>query len=264
MNEEEAAEKPPERSGLPVAPPAHGPAGSPPTPPSWSYRAAGAPLGPASETAPSISEGPPVLTPRQRPQGAPALPGPARSSAPSFGPAGRTRSPIAAVLLSVLTLGVYALIWHGRVNGEMSDFDPRMRVSAGSSTVGVAIAWLLGLLVTLAGAARLILDLFKVTLPFDPHFSTAQAYFLLAGVAMVPYIILVLPFSVIAVVMTLERIRIVEDRVGVTSDTQLQPTHRLWWLVVPIIGGLVLIAGMQRHLNRVWELSQPRPAGLGA
>jgi len=163
-----------------------------------------------------------------------------------------------------LTLGLYALLWHRRINDEMSDFDPRMRVSAAASTFAVTIAWLLGLIVSLAGVARLLVDVFKVSLSFDPHFSATQAFFVLGGLVVVPYIVLVLPFSLVAVVMTLERIRVIEDRVGITADVQLRPARTVWLLIVPVIGGLMMIAAMQRRLNRVWEHAAPRPAGLGA
>jgi hypothetical protein len=43
---------------------------------------------------------------------------------------------------------------------------------------------------------------------------------------------------------------------------QLRPTRAVWLLIVPVLGGLVLIAAMQRRLNRVWEEAEPRPAGL--
>jgi len=253
----------------PVAPAAHGSQATPPTPPAWSYRAAGAPIDPSA--APTADD--PALAPasrgqsqspaaRTRPDGAPALPGPARTLATSLGPAGRARSPLVVVVLSVLTLGVYALIWYGRVNAEVSDFDPRMRVRTGGSTLAVAIPWLLGLLVSLAGAARIVLDQLKVTLPRDPHFTVQQAYYLLAGIGAVPYIALVLPFSLIAIVMTLERIRIAEERVGTTPDKQVQPTRVVWLLLVPVLGGLALMSTMQRRLNRIWQQSAPRPAGL--
>ncbi len=257
-NQDQGAETPATAKEIPVAPPAHSPSGSPPTPPAWSYRAGGAPVGPSGSATPA---GP---MRHQRPQGAPALPGPARGGATSFGPAGRERSPLAVVLLSVLTLGVYTLLWHGRINDEMSDFDPRMRVRAASSMLAVGLAWLIGCLVTLAGAARIVVHVLNVSLPFDPHVTVTQAYYLLAGIVAVPYITLVIPFSIVAVVMTLERIRVVEDRIGLTTDVQLQPAHTVWWLIVPVIGGLAMIATMQRGLNRVWEQAGPRPAGLAA
>jgi hypothetical protein len=269
MNDEEPSSTTPEPSEPLVAPPAHGPAGSRPAPPPWSYRAAGRPIetggagtAPADVTGAPHGEQATIGRVRPRPTGAPPLPGPARSAATSFGPTGRRRSPVAVVLLSVLTLGVYALVWHDRINAEMSDFDTRMRVRAASSTVAVVLPWLLGLLVTLAGAARIMVGVFHVHLPFDPHVTSMQGYYLLAGLGVVPYLDLVLPFSLVAIVMTLERIRVVEDRVGLTADVQLQPSHQVWWLVVPVLGGLAMIAAMQRRLNRVWEQAAPRPAGL--
>jgi len=95
----------------------------------------------------------------------------------------------------------------------------------------------------------------NVSLPFDPGFTVAQAYILLAGVLVIPYIELLLPISVVAITMTLERVRIVEDRVGRTTDLQLRPSRSVCWLLMPIIGGLVLQASVQRRLNRVWLLA---------
>jgi hypothetical protein len=93
----------------------------------------------------------------------------------------------------------------------------------------------------------------NVTLPFNPHFTVLQAYGLLAGGIVIPYLTLLLPFSAAAWVMTLERVRTVEDRIGKTTDVQLRPTRVVCWLLFPVIGGLVLVATVQRRLNRVWE-----------
>jgi hypothetical protein len=196
----------------------------------------------------------------------PGPPLPARQStmppAPSFGPVGKHRSVAALVLLSVVTLGVYALVWYHRINVEMGDFDPRMHVRPARSALPVVLAWLLGVLISLAGAARIILAVLGISLSFDPGFSVTQAYGLLGGVLVIPYIELVLPLSVVAIVMTLERARIVEDRVGRTTDVQLRPARSVCWLLMPIIGGLVLLASVQRRLNRVWDLaSAPVLAG---
>ena len=107
-----------------------------------------------------------------------------------------------------------------------------------------------------------MLAVLNVALPFDPGFTVTQAYFLLAGFLVIPYIAAILPFSAIAITMTLERIRIVEDRVGRTTDVQLRPARAAMWLLMPIIGGSVLQVSMQRRLNRVWELaSAPVLAG---
>ena len=256
--DEAAAETPPVDPAAPAEPKR---APSMPAPPPWSYRAGGAPVIPGATPRTTPVTPQPV---GRRPEGAPALPGPERPAVSSFGPVGRERSPFAVAMLSVLTLGVYALIWHDRVNAEMSDFDTRMRVRAASSTLAVIIPWLVGLVVTLAGAARVLVSVFSVHLPFDPHVTPMQGYYLLAGLGLVPYLVLLLPFSLLAVALTMERIRVVEDRVGVTADVQLQPTRLVWWLMVPVIGGLAMIAAMQRRLNRVWQLSAPRPSGIGA
>ena len=152
-----------------------------------------------------------------------------------------------------MTLGIYSLVWHHRVNREVGNFDTRMHVIPGRSTLAVTIPWALGWLVSLVGAARIVLAVLNVTLPFNPHFTVLQAYGLLAGGLVIPYLTLLLPFSAAAWVMTLERVRIVEDRIGRTTDVQLQPTRVVCWLLFPVVGGLVLIATVQRRLNRVWE-----------
>ena len=108
---------------------------------------------------------------------------------PSFGPAGKHRSPLAVALLSVLTLGIHAMVWYHRINVEMADFDTRMHVRPSRSTLPIFIAWLLGWLVSLAGAARIVLAVLNVALPFDPGFTVTQAYFLLAG-----FLVLAFPF----------------------------------------------------------------------
>jgi hypothetical protein len=182
--------------------------------------------------------------------------------APSFGPTGKRRSSAAVAMLSVLTLGVYALVWHRRINLEMRDFDPRMHVHPARSTFPIVFAWLLGILITLTGAARIIAAVLGVTLPFDPGFTVLQAYILLGGILVIPYIELLLPISLVAITMTLERVRIVEDRVGRTTDVQLRPARSVCLLLLPIIGGLILQGSVQRRLNRVWDMaSAPLLAG---
>jgi hypothetical protein len=171
----------------------------------------------------------------------------------SLGPIGKHRSTLGVVALSIVTLGVYSLVWHNRVNREIGNFDTRMHVIPGRSTLAVAIPWALGWLVSIAGAARIVLAVLNVSLPFDPHFSVLQGYGLLAGGLLIPYLELLLPFSAIAMAMTLERVRIVEDRIGRTTDVQLRPVRAICWLLLPIAGGLVLMTTMQRRLNRVWQ-----------
>jgi hypothetical protein len=171
----------------------------------------------------------------------------------SFGPAGKRRSTLAIVVLSIVTLGIYSLVWYHRVNREVGDFDTRMHVVPGRSTVAVAIPWAIGWLVSIVGATRIVLAVANVTLSFNPHFSVLQAYGLLLGGLLIPYLELLLPFSAVATVMTLERVRIVEDRMGRTTDVQLRPTRAIFWMLLPVAGGLVLMTIMQRRLNRAWE-----------
>ncbi len=227
---------------------------------SWSWPAAAAPIDGVADpvdlsppTAAEMETEAPLAEPEIAITGVavPEKPMPGMTS--SLGPVGKHRSTFAVVMLSIVTLGIYSLVWHNRVNHEVGNFDTRMHVIPSRSTVAVTIPWALGWLVSLVGAARIVLAVLNVTLPFNPHFSVLQAYGLLAGGLVIPYLSLLLPFSMAAWVMTLERVRIVEDRIGRTTDVQLRPTRVVCWLLFPVVGGLVLIATMQRRLNRVWE-----------
>lgn len=174
-----------------------------------------------------------------------------------FGPVGKRRKPAAVLVLCVITFGLYGLVWHKRNNHELGDFDPQMQVHAARSTWAVAIPWLLGLLVTLAGAARIGLSAANVTLSFNPGFDVHAAYFLLAGLLVVPYLTLLLPFSYASVVMTAERIRIVEERVGLTTDVQVRPATVGALLLIPLVGPLLLIGMEQRRINAAWQRIAP-------
>jgi hypothetical protein len=231
-----------------AVPAAHGSStATQPSPPNWSFHP------PRDDPAARYVEG------RQRAALTSTPPAPVPTPSVSLGPIGKRRSPGAVVLLSVVTLGAYALIWHKRINTEMGDFDTRMHVRPGRSAIAVAIPWLLGLLISLAGAARIVLDQLHVGVPFDPHFTVTQGYFLLAGLLIVPYLELALAFSAAAVVMTLERLRTAEDRSGLTTDVQVRPTEAAWLLIIPVVGGLALQALVQRRLNAVWEQTMPSP-----
>jgi len=148
---------------------------------------------------------------------------------------------------------VYALFWHHRVNRELGDFDTRMHVRPGRSTLAVTVPWLLGVLVTIGAGLRIVVAVAGISLPFDPHVSVLQAYALLGGIVLVPYLVLLLPFSNVATVMTLERVRMAEDRAGITTDVQLRPVATLCALLVPVAGGLAILVIAQRRLNRVWQ-----------
>jgi hypothetical protein len=40
---------------------------------------------------------------------------------------------------------------------------------------------------------------------------------------------------------------------GRTTDVQLRPTRVIGWMLLPVAGGLILMAIAQRRLNRAWE-----------
>lgn len=176
---------------------------------------------------------------------------------PMFGPVGRLRSPIAVVLLSIVSLGAYAIGWHRTVNREMELFDPKLHARPGRSMLAVLLPWLIGLLVSVAGAVLVVTARLGVQIPFDTHLTATQAYYLLGGLAAVPYLTLIIPFSLVAVVMTLERLRAVEEHVGATTDRQVRPVGTALLLLVPVFGGLALLAIEQRRLNAVWQSVTP-------
>lgn len=176
---------------------------------------------------------------------------------PMFGPVGQLRSALAVPLLAVATLGLYALVWHQRTNRELELFDPKLHSRPRRSTFAVLIPWIVGLAVSLAGAAALVTARLGVGLPSGLHVTTVQAYALLAGLVAVPYLTLLVPFSLVAVVMTLERLRSVEEHVGTTTDRQVRPVAVSLLLGIPVLGGLVLLAIEQRRLNAIWQSVTP-------
>jgi len=50
-------------------------------------------------------------------------------------PLGKQRNPIAVILLSMITLGIYYLYWYGKVNAEIRRHDPRVEVNVGWAVV---------------------------------------------------------------------------------------------------------------------------------
>jgi hypothetical protein len=223
--------------------------------PRWSFTPVDLPAPEAVERPVAVDDNQPELP---LAASSPATPAPPSTRPmPLFGPVGVLRSAIAVPLLSVITLGVYALAWHHRINREMELFDPKLHSRPRRSLAAVLVPWLAGLLVTLAGAALVLSARFGVQLPYDPHLTTLQQYLLLGGLVVVPYLTMLLPFSVIAVVMTLERLRSVEEHVGATTDRQVRPVASSLLLAVPILGGLVLIGLEQRRLNAIWQKVAP-------
>jgi hypothetical protein len=173
---------------------------------------------------------------------------------PTFGPPGKHRSTAAMVALSVLTLGVYAIAWHRRVNQEMGDFDPRIHVHPAESAWAVFVPWFLCLLGSAAAVGMVLAAHYNL----DLHLPVTGRQVLpgVATLAAVQYLILFLPFSLVAVVRTAERVRMVEEHAGVTADEQIRPAALAGWLIVPVIGGFVLMGRQQGRLNRIWDLAR--------
>ncbi|HZS15740.1 MAG TPA: hypothetical protein VFC09_14180 [Candidatus Dormibacteraeota bacterium] len=204
----------------------------------------------------SSTNAPPTAQPRELMPAVVAAPRPrlGETATPTFGPPGRHRSPAAMAVLSVLTLGVYAIAWHRRANQEMGDFDPRIHVHPGRSAWAVFLPWFAGLLVSAAAAGAVLATHFGV----DMHLSvgTRQILPAVGALGVVPYLVLFVPFSLIAVVRTAERVRMVEEHAGVTTDAQIRPASVVGWLLFPVVGGLVLMGRQQGHLNRIWDLAR--------
>ena len=50
-------------------------------------------------------------------------------------PLGKLRNPIAVLLLSMITFGIYYLYWYGKINAEIRKHDPRVKVNVGWAVV---------------------------------------------------------------------------------------------------------------------------------
>jgi hypothetical protein len=238
-------------AGTATAAPAAPSAAGSGAPPGWSFR--------AGFGRPDTTAAPPAS--REQTE-LPLEPVPAVRAAapllqPHFGPVGRARPPLLVPLLAIVTLGVYALVWHQRMNRELEEFDPKLHSRPLRSALALAVPWLAGMLVTLAGAALIVGGRLSLHLPLASHVSPLQSYLMLGGLAVVPYLTLLLPISLIAVVMTLERLRCVEEHVGTTTDRQVRPVGATLLLAVPVVGGLVLLAAEQARLNTLWDAVAP-------
>lgn len=52
---------------------------------------------------------------------------------------GKTRGPVAVWLLSLVTLGIYFLVWWYKINREVRDFAASIEVSPGIATLAVSV-----------------------------------------------------------------------------------------------------------------------------
>lgn len=55
------------------------------------------------------------------------------------GPLGKDRSPAAIVGLSIITLGIYYLVWYYRINGEIAAHDPDINVKPGLAVLAAMV-----------------------------------------------------------------------------------------------------------------------------
>lgn len=252
-----------------VAPPPPPPAlPEPPPPPS----ALGADL-PAAPPGPPALAPPPAPVPETlRPAPGPAAPlGSPVLTVPSLGPVGRRRHPASVALLSILTLGLYTIAWHARVNREMSDLDARIEVSPDASALSAAVAWVPGIACSLAGAAQIVAHALHAGPAIIPTAAGVTlgghllpwAYLMLGGIVVIPYLALLLPLPLAAIVLTMERLRVVQERVGIRPDLQVHATRHACMLLVPVIGGLWHVAAVQARLNQVWQRAAS-PLGASA
>jgi hypothetical protein len=56
---------------------------------------------------------------------------------------GKTRNPWGVWLLSLVTLGIYGIVWYYKVNRETKDYDASIVVNPGMSVVALLFGWLL-------------------------------------------------------------------------------------------------------------------------
>ena len=70
------------------------------------------------------------------------------------GPLGKDRSPGAVLGLSIITLGIYFLVWHYKLNDEIRKHDPDITVSPGLSTFAMCVP-IAGMVAAYGTAARI-------------------------------------------------------------------------------------------------------------
>lgn len=65
---------------------------------------------------------------------------PSSTVSPTAGaPLGKDRSPASVLGLSIITLGIYYLVWYGKLNGEIRRHDPDIKVSPGWAVVAAMV-----------------------------------------------------------------------------------------------------------------------------
>jgi hypothetical protein len=169
----------------------------------------------------------------------------------SLGPVGVVRSPLEVAVRVPATLGLYALSWQKHSNLELEAFDASLPRRKPRSTTSSVLAWLLALVIAVAGAVLFVSTRQSIHLPFGRQLTTTEAYYLIGGLACL-YLIVILPFNMAAATVNLRRIRQVQQRAGVDAGGLVSlAIARL--MVIPVIGRLVLIGLEQRAINTIWN-----------
>jgi hypothetical protein len=205
---------------------------------------------------------PPAPPPEVRAQSEPSAWSPRQVVAPpsqprrqsTFGPVGVLRSPQEVAVRVLATLGVYALSWQKYSNLELEAFDPSLPVRKPRSTTSSVLAWLLALVITVAGAVLFASTRQFIQLPFGRQLTSTEAYYLIGGLACL-YLIVILPFNMAAATANLRRIRTVQQHVGIDARGYV-PLGSARLMVVPVIGRLVLAGLEQRAINTIWNAAR--------
>jgi hypothetical protein len=71
----------------------------------------------------------------------PYQPGPVTFAQPAH--IGKPRDPLVVWLLSLVTFGIYYLVWWYKINREVGEYDPSIRVSPGVSVLALAVGWII-------------------------------------------------------------------------------------------------------------------------
>lgn len=104
---------------------------------------------PSPESAPppaAAVHAPPPPPPAAAVVVAPAAAGPVVATGPARAAhrrVGKTRHPWGVWALTIVTLGIYGIVWYFKINKEVRDFEPNVVVSPGVSVLALLFGWVL-------------------------------------------------------------------------------------------------------------------------
>ncbi|HEX9816777.1 MAG TPA: hypothetical protein VGB18_07340 [Candidatus Thermoplasmatota archaeon] len=227
-----------------------------------------APAAPPPSEPTSYAHPSPPPTPSYAPYGQPAptygaqpyAPPPLPSAYAGVRPVGKQRTPFLIILFSILTLGIYTLVWEWKISKEMDAFTATNRHKI--LRTGIVFA-LIGLVVLVIGGAALYASAASLSeaesATTDPAALGGLMGILLAvivgaGLLLVAYILMIMGFW--RVWTALER----DDKMR----AQPSPTNSTLLLILFILGivvpyvGIVLVFVVyfmtQQALNRTWNV----------